>query len=226
MSDRRDLDVIRLAVAYNTLQTSGELTKLPADLQGKAIPSQVFGHEDAMTGKRGAKASEGGARAAYSALDERSDAMLTRLRHAILAAYPEGDVRIEGYGALGVGANPREDQLRLANLAVKIAGPAKSGELPLVPDLAPEKLAAQAAAQGDALKGKASATASRQSEGDGLEERRRATHRMLQRVKNFVKSFHGPGALSAYGFDVPVPSSRPRLAGVKEDVAPQAQAHA
>lgn len=223
MSDRHDLSLIRLAVAYNALAQNGDLGKLPLDLQGKVIPNQVQAHEDAVEHKASAKSAEGGARGSFDSLDLVTEALLVRARHAILAAYPAGDARVEAYGPLGVGKNAAEDQQRLAALAVSAEAPFKSGELPLAADLAPQKLAAQAAAQLAARKSKGGATASRQSEGDGLAATRAATAQMLQRVKNFVKSFHGPRALSSYGFDVPLPSARPRLQGVA-DTAPAKKA--
>ncbi len=59
--------------------------------------------------------------------------------------------------------------------------------------------------------GKAGAVAERQVESHSLHDARAASKVMLQRVKNFVKSFYGVGELAAFGFGIPVPPTRPRL---------------
>jgi hypothetical protein len=94
--------------------------------------------------------------------------------------------------------------------------------LALVADLTPDNLAAHAKRHDELNKGKAGAIADRQVESDDLAECRARTRETLQRIKNFVKTFHGPGELSAYGFGLPLPPVRPRMQGVPNDQPPPA----
>ncbi|MBI4618103.1 MAG: hypothetical protein HY720_31155 [Planctomycetes bacterium] len=69
--------------------------------------------------------------------------------------------------------------------------------------------------------GKVDATSGRQVKGDDLEDTRAKSREVLQRIKNFVKSFHKAQGLKAFGFGVPTPVSRPHLSGVKNDPPPE-----
>lgn len=218
MAQRQDTDVIRLSLVYNELVERAAVSRLPDDLQGDAIPDQVHEHEQQQREKRSARTGEGSARETTAQTYEQTARYLTRVRHAVLSAYndPE-DTRLASYGALGLGATPEENQQRLAELAEVLRAPLASGEIALVADLRPDVLAAHATKHLNAPKEKADATKNRQVKGTSLSTARRTSRVMVQRLKNFVKSFYGANELTAFGFDVPLPSTRPKLKGVPGD---------
>lgn len=209
---RTDASVVRLAVAYNKLHDNGLIERLPPALAGDAIPRQIAEHEAALAGRHGSGAAESGAQGESQAIYAKTARLLVRTRQAILAAYddPE-DPRIDALGAIGVGANQSESQSRLEGLAATLAAPFARGEIALVADLVPERLAEQAAAHRAINKAKGSATVDRQTGGKTLEDERDDTREMLKRVKGFIVSQAGDEALGQYGFGLPTPASRPRL---------------
>jgi len=223
MAAKVDSNYVRLTIAYNELVARDAVGDLPKDLRGSAIPDQVLGHERELQEKRAASSDEKGTRAMGADVFDGTERLLTRLRHGILSAYDEpDDPRIAAYGPLGIARNQRENQQRLVELAPKLETALASGEIALVAALQPATLRAHAKAHADLNTGKGTATTTRQVEGSELVAARRKTTQMLQRVKNFVKSFYGPGELTAFGFDVPAPPSRPRLRNVPTDPAPPA----
>jgi hypothetical protein len=218
---RTDQNIIRLSVAYNTLVDKDAVAQLPEDMREEAIPNQVLEHEKILNQKRTAKTTESSKREKTSDAFDGTARKLTRLRHGILSAYEDAeDPRLANYGALGVGATPAENLGRLNALAVAIVAPLASGEITLVADLQPEALRAQATKHDDLSKGKAGAVATRQVKTKSLEQTRRESRRMLQRIKNFAKAFFGAESLTEFGFDLPLPTARPRLKGVVTDTEP------
>jgi len=220
MAAKVDSNYVRLTIAYNEVVNRKAVGQLPRDLQGSAIPDQVLAHERELQEKRAASSGEKGVRETGADVFDQTERFLTRLRHGILSGYEEPeDPRIAAYGPLGVARNQHENQQRLTELAPKIKTALASGEIALVADLQPGKLTAHAKAHADLNTGKVAATTTRQVEGTELVASRHKTAQMLQRIKNFVKSFYGPGELTAFGFDVPAPPSRPRLRDVPADTA-------
>lgn len=208
---REDANVIRLTVAFNELVKRGLDTKLPDDLQGDAIPNQVLQHEAALTGRSTASSAESGAQGQGDAVFAKTRRLLTRVRHMTLGSFAdEDDPRIDELGKLGVGDNPADDLERLSNLAVTLAPHVAAGTIAVVNDLRPEALQAHADLHRSLMKEKGRATATRQVQSKTLKEERDDTRKMLQRVKNFLKAYNLP--LTDFGFDLPVPPKRPRLA--------------
>jgi hypothetical protein len=216
---REDANAVRLTVAFNEIVKRGLDPKLPDDLQGDAIPQQVLQHEAALTGRSTATSTETGAQGQGGAVFEKTRSLLTRVRHSTLGSFPDpNDPRIDELGQLGVGENPGDDLERLANLAVTIAPHVAAGTVAVVDDLRPDALQAHADLHRSLMKDKGQATATRQTRSKTLKEERDETREMLQRVKNFVKAYKLP--LTDFGFDLPVPPKRPRLArGEKDPVA-------
>lgn len=207
---RADASLVRLTVAFNGIVKNGLEPKLPDDLKGDAIPNQVLQHEAALTGRAGAAAGAAGARGEGQATYERTRRLLSRVRHAVLASVDdEDDPVIDELGPLGVGNNPAEDQVRLANIAVTIAPHVAAGTIAVVPDLQPDALKAHAALHLSITKEKGGATASHQTVSKSLAEERDETRKMLTRVKAFLIAQNR--ALVEYGFDLPAPPVRPRL---------------
>jgi hypothetical protein len=69
-------------------------------------------------------------------------------------------------------------------------------------------------------KSKAGKIAARQVEGATLRDERRRSRKMLLRLKGFVRAFWGEEALDAFGFNLPLPPRRPRLAADPTDPGP------
>ncbi|AKF06309.1 hypothetical protein DB32_003458 [Sandaracinus amylolyticus] len=204
--------MIRLAIAYNKMHDNGLLERLPEPLRGDAVPRQIAEHEAALGGRRGAGAMESGAVGEAQRIYARTERLLVRVRHAVLAAYDDpDDPRIDAMGALGVGANQSENQGRLENLAATLADPVARGEIALVPDLLPAALGEHAAAHKAINKTKGGTTADRQTGAKTLDEERADTREMLKRVKGFLISQLGEESLGQYGFGLPAPATRPRL---------------
>jgi len=218
---RTDQNIIKLSVAYNTLVDKGAVELLPEDLRGDAIPNQVLEHERILNQKRKAKTGESSKRESTLDVYENTANKLTRLRQGILSAYddPE-DPRLADYGALGVGANPPENLGRIQALADKIEAPLASGEIALVADLQPAALREQAQRHDELAKSKAGAIKDRQVKTKSLQQTRKDSSKILQRIKNFAKAFYGAESLTEFGFDLPVPAVRPRLKGVPTDTEP------
>lgn len=216
---REDANVVRLTVAFNAIFERGLEPKLPDDLQGEAIPNQVLQHEAALTDRSTASSSESGAQGQGDAIFKRTRSLLTRLRHMTLGSFPDpDDPRIDELGKLGVGDNASDDLERLSNLTITMAPHIAAGTIVVVDDLRPEALQAQADLHRSQMKDKGQATTMRQTRSKTLKEEREDTRKMLQRVKNFVKAHNLP--LTDFGFDLPVPPKRPRLArGEKDPVA-------
>lgn len=207
---RVDASVVRLTVAFNEIVERGLEAELPLDLRGDAIPSQVLQHEAALTGKAGSSAGESGARGEAGAVYDATDRMLVRVRHGVLSSFAdENDPRIDELGPLGLASNQTDNQTRLANLATTLVPHIAAGTIALVPDLQPDALKAQADRHAAINKAKGGATANRQTVAKSLREERADTSNMLKRVKGFLVA-HGQ-SLEAFGFDLPVPPSRPRL---------------
>jgi hypothetical protein len=208
-------------VAYNEIVHRGVLDKMPDDMQGDAIPDQVLHHEDLLKTKRSAKTGEKEKTKKTSRVVDKTTRLLTRLRKGILSAYDdEDDPRLDVYGPLGVTRSTEENLERLDELTEKIKVPLESGEIALVADLQPDVLLAHVTEQKKLTKGKAGAKVTRQVKSKSLTETRAASAQMLQRIKNWVKSFYGAGALTDFGFDLPLPRVRPRLTGVGRDTSP------
>lgn len=213
---RVDKNLIRLTVAFNKIVENGLDAKLPDDLQGDAIPNQVLQHQAALTGRTGANASESGAQGGAAATFVKTRRLLTRARHAVLASFDDpDDPRIEELGKLGVGENQADDRLRLDNLAKTLAPHVAAGTIALVPDLQPAALQAHADLHLSMTKDKGEATTTRQTMSRTLHDERDDTREMLQRIKAFLKAHKQP--LVNYGFDLPVPPSRPRLTRGEQD---------
>jgi hypothetical protein len=218
---KADGNTTRITVAYNEVVRREALGKMPDDMQGDAIPDQVLQHEKLLKAKRSAKTGEKEKTVKARKSVDTSARLLTRLRKGILSAYnDEDDPRIEGYGPLGVTRSPAENIGRLEELAEKIRVPLASGEIALVADLQPDVLVAQIAKQKELIEGKAGAKVTRQVKSKSLTETRAASSEMLQRIKNWVKSFYGASTLTDFGFDLPLPVVRPRLSGVDRDTSP------
>lgn len=219
MAARVERFLVLLALIYNELFKRKVLEALAPDLQGDAIPNQVLAHEAALQEKRGAKSEEHSQVETAASVFAGTRKFLKRLRHAILSAYGDDDVRIAAFEPLGTTSNPDENLARLQGLAKKLPAAVASGEVALVADLQPEKLLVHAAKHASLKTGKAEATKTRQTEGGDLETERAKTRVMVERLKNFVKSYWSPDELTAFGFDLPVPAVRPRLQGVARDSA-------
>jgi hypothetical protein len=218
MVSKEDTVIMRIALAYNEIQRREMIDRLPDVLRGTAIPDHVLEHERLVSEKRSAKTGEKATKKSGAEVYADSENMLTRLRKGILSAYPdEYDTRIANYGPLGVGAGPDENVGRLEALAEKVVAPLASGEISLVPDLQPEAIHAQVARHKAVPKGKGTATKDRQVKTRSLQSARKTSREMLQRIKNWVKSFYSAAELTSFGFDIPLPATRPRLRGVEPD---------
>ena len=208
---REDASFIRLTVAFNAMATKGLVEKLPEDLRGDAIPNQVLQHEAALQGRAGTSSDESGARGEAGAIHDRTKELLKRIRHGVLSSVGDpDDPIIDTLGALGLGANQAENQVRLANLAVKLAPHVTAKKIALVDELLPEALQAHANRHAAINKAKGGATATRQTTSKSVAEEREDTREMLTRVKGFLVA--EKQSLEAFGFDLPVPARRPRLA--------------
>jgi hypothetical protein len=221
MASRQDKDVVVLSIVSNELVRRGAVDRLPDDLQGDAIPRQVREHERSLETREAASGAEDGEQEAASAVFDDTAAALSRVRHAVLAAYPlADDPQRAAFGPLGATRKPHDNQVRLAAIATAAAAAVAAGELVLPPDLAPEALAAQAERHASVAKTKAGRIAARQVEGQTVRDERRETKAMLARLKAFVTAFYGPEALASFGFTLPVPAARPRLAADPTDPRP------
>jgi len=114
-------------------------------------------------------------------------------------------------GKLGTSPDQAENLTRLKHIAEKAKAPHEAGELALVPALYPAVLAAHAVKHGNAKVDKAGSTLERQGDSKELVAARKASRTMIQRVKNFIKSFDASENIDDYGFGVPLPERRPRL---------------
>jgi hypothetical protein len=207
---RADASLVRLTVAFNGIVKKGLEPKLPDDMTGDAIPNQVLQHEAALTGRAGAAAGAAGARGQGAEVYDKTRSLLSRVRHAVLASVDDpDDPIIDELGALGVGKNQSDDQVRLANLAVTIAPHVAAGTIAVVPALQPDALKAHADLHLSLTKEKGGATTSHQSVSKSLADERADTREMLGRVKAFLIAQKEP--LVDYGFDLPAPPVRPRL---------------
>ena len=210
---RVDTKLVRLTVGYNAVVARGLEGKLPEDLAGTAIPDQIAQHESAVGAKAGKSSTESGTRSEADAVYEMTENLLRRVRHGVLASFEDSeDPRIAALGALGIGENQVKSQTRLANLASTLAAPVTEGLVVLVAALQPAALRAQADRHAALNKEKGGATASRQVGAKTLEDERRQTRQMLRRLRGFVISHLGPEHLDEFGFGLPAPATRPRLA--------------
>jgi hypothetical protein len=223
MKSRQDNDVTLLTLIFNELGERGAMELLPPDLRGDAIPRQIHQHEQAIQARWSASRDVNGSRETAASVFEATATMLVRLRHALLVAYAAGDERLAGFEPLGATQSAPENHARLVTMIDRIATALAAGELLLPPDLQPAMLTTQAARHLAASKTKAGKVTSRQVEGETLRAERRNTRATIRRLKNFVKAFYGPEALTSFGFNLPLPPRRPKLEGEPSAPAPAAE---
>jgi hypothetical protein len=125
-------------------------------------------------------------------------------------ALSDGDPRIAQHGALGADRNHEVNHARLVGLAKSLSDALKKGEVVLPDDLKPSRLTAHAKAHEKLLVDRSVVRVSEQVGSKGLSHVRTESKEMLRRIKNFVKSFYGPGDLDDFGFRLPQPTARSR----------------